>query len=33
MGKCYFAAAPGANPFAGVFKQLESMVRNGLSSN
>lgn len=33
MSKCYFASAPGSNPFAGVFKQLESMVRNGLSSN
>jgi hypothetical protein len=33
MRKCYFAPAPGANPFAGVFKQLESLIRNGISSN
>jgi hypothetical protein len=33
MRKCYFAAAPGSNPFAGVLKQLESMVRKGFSSN
>jgi hypothetical protein len=33
MRKCYFAPAPGASPFAGVFKQFESLVRNGLSSN
>ncbi len=33
MRKCYFAADPGANPFAGVFKRFESMVRSGFSSN
>jgi hypothetical protein len=33
MRKCYFASAPGANPFAGVFRQFESIVRNGFSSN
>ncbi len=33
MSKCYFVPAAGSNPFAGVLRQLESMVRNGLSSN
>jgi hypothetical protein len=32
MRKCHFAAS-GNKPFAGVFKQLESLMRNGLSSN
>jgi hypothetical protein len=33
MRKCYFTPAPGTSPFAGVFKQFESLVRNGFSSN
>jgi len=33
MSKCFFATAPGANQFAGVFKQFEALIRSGLSSN
>lgn len=33
MSKCYFASASGNNPFAGVYRRFESMVRNGFSSN
>ena len=33
MRKCFFAAAPGVNPFAGVFMQFEALVRSGFSSN
>jgi hypothetical protein len=33
MRKCFFASAPGANPFAGTYRQLEALVRSGFSSN
>jgi hypothetical protein len=33
MCKCFFTAAPGANTFAGTFKQFEAVIRSGLSSN
>jgi hypothetical protein len=33
MCKCFFATAPGVNPFAGVFMQFEALVRSGISSN
>jgi hypothetical protein len=33
MRKCYFAPAPGSNPFAGVLRQFESMLGKGISSN
>lgn len=33
MRKCYFAPAPGSNPFAGVLRQFQSMLSTGLSSN
>jgi hypothetical protein len=33
MRKCYFAGAPTTNTFAGVLRQLESLVGGGFSSN
>ncbi len=33
MRKCYFAPAPGQNPFAGFLKQIEGWVRGGLPEN
>jgi hypothetical protein len=33
MRKCYFAPAPGANPFAGVLRQFQSLLGQGISSN
>ncbi|HZP44221.1 MAG TPA: hypothetical protein VFB15_01100 [Candidatus Binataceae bacterium] len=33
MRKCYFAPAPGEDPFAGFFQQIEGWVRQGLSNN
>jgi hypothetical protein len=33
MRKCYFVPAPGEDPFAGFFKQIEGWVRYGLSRN
>jgi hypothetical protein len=33
MRKCYFAPAPGENPFDGFFRQIEGWTRYGLSKN
>ena len=33
MRKCYFAAAPNEDPFAGFFQQIEGWVRHRLSEN
>ncbi len=33
MRKCYFAAAPNEDPFAGFFRQIEGWVRHRLSEN
>jgi len=33
MRKCYFASAPGENPVAGFFRQIEGWTRYGLSKN
>jgi hypothetical protein len=33
MRRCYFAPAPGSNPFAGVLRQFQSMLSKGISSN
>lgn len=33
MRKCYFASAPGEDPFAGSFQRIEGWVRDGISNN
>jgi hypothetical protein len=33
MRKCYFAPAPGEDPFAGFYRHVQGWVRNGLSNN
>ncbi|HEX4209521.1 MAG TPA: hypothetical protein VHY56_03945 [Candidatus Binataceae bacterium] len=33
MRKCYFAPAPGEDPFAGFYRQVHGWVRDGLSNN
>ncbi|MBE3602252.1 hypothetical protein IMX07_01280 [bacterium] len=33
MQKCYFQPAPGDDPFAGFYRQIEGWVRHGISSN
>ncbi|HEY1852750.1 MAG TPA: hypothetical protein VGG60_17145 [Candidatus Binataceae bacterium] len=33
MRKCYFAAAPNEDPFAGFLRQIQGWVRYGLSDN
>jgi hypothetical protein len=33
MRKCYFATAPNSNPFAGFLRQIEHLVRGGMSNN
>jgi hypothetical protein len=33
MRKCYFAPAPGEDPFAGFFRQVQGWARGGLSNN
>jgi hypothetical protein len=33
MRKCYFASAPGENPFAGFYRQIQGWVRDGLANN
>ncbi len=33
MRKCYFQPAPGDDPFAGFYQQIEGWVRHGISGN
>lgn len=33
MRKCYFQPAPGDDPFAGFYRQIEGWVRHGISHN